>query len=317
MIWEQEPLFAKARLFFQRASNDSSNEPLYGLWCSLCLELLARAALASISPTLLAKPDNDHKHLLHALDRGSEKNPRISISATKVFGLCNNLFAEFDDDDEQISLALTNRRNEELHSGGAAFEEYPSSQWLTGFYHACNSLCSAISVPLESLFGTEEADVAQDMMSKSRQDAKKRVNDLISAHKTAFLLKSSDEQEKAKLDAESIGSDLATKHHHRVTCPACGSIATVQGRPFGKEYITNNEDEIIVKQAVAPKSFSCSACGLTLDGYVELEVAGLGGHYTRKTTVSPEEYYGLISPYDLDSYIEEYLGSDLREFDNE
>ena len=48
----------------------------------------------------------------------------------------------------------------------------------------------------------------------------------------------------------------------------------------------------------------------------ELDAANLGGHYTRRTTYSPEEYYGLVDPANLEPYIEEYL-ENLREYDNE
>ena len=69
MSWERDPLWAKARLFFGRAFDEPRDDPRFGLWCSLGLELLARAALASISPTLLAAPENTHRYLLHALGR--------------------------------------------------------------------------------------------------------------------------------------------------------------------------------------------------------------------------------------------------------
>jgi hypothetical protein len=55
-----------------------------------------------------------------------------------------------------------------------------------------------------------------------------------------------------------------------------------------------------------------------LNGYAELEAAGLGGHYQRRTTYLPSEYFGLIAPEDLDSYMEERLSHmDMREYDNE
>ena len=73
MSWERDPLWAKARLYFERAFAESREDPRFGLWCSLALELLARAAVASVSPTLLAEPDNEHRFLLHALNRGSEE----------------------------------------------------------------------------------------------------------------------------------------------------------------------------------------------------------------------------------------------------
>ncbi|MBM4019059.1 MAG: hypothetical protein FJ288_12145 [Planctomycetes bacterium] len=316
MSWERDPLWAKARLFFGRAFSESRDEPAFGLWCSLGLELLARAALASISPTLLAEPDNEHKYLLHALNRGSERTPRKSISASQVFALCRTLFPGFTDDDLKAALALLNRRNEELHSGGAAFDEYRPNQWLVGFYRACHSLASAMGESLSSLFGQEEAEVANGILTGNQNDVTQRVNSSIAAHRKVFGDRPQEERESAQKKAKELGEQLAVQRHHRVTCPACQSVATVQGTPFGKEHVTPGDDNIVVRQSISPTSFCCSACGLRLEGYAELQAANLGGHYTRRTTYSPEEYYGLVDPENLEPYIEEYL-QNLEEYDNE
>ena len=42
----------------------------------------------------------------------------------------------------------------------------------------------------------------------------------------------------------------------------------------------------------------------------------LGGHYSRKTTYSITEYYGLIDPEDIDQYIDDHI-SRYPEYDNE
>jgi len=316
MSWERDPLIAKAKLFFERAFEGDRDEPTFGLWCSLGLELLARAALASISPTLLAEPDRDHKYLLHALNRGSERIPRKSIAAVQVFGLCRTLFPDFTEDDYKAVLALINRRNEELHSGSAAFDEYPSSQWLAGFYRVCRSLSSAMGESLTSLFGEDEASVANETLTENQNEVRQRVQSSIASHRSVFQSKSEEERLTAATDTEKLGLQLATHRHHRIDCPACQCVATVQGRAFGKEHITPHDGEIVVRQAVVPTSFACSACGLKLEGYTQLETAGLGGHYTRRTTYFPDEYYGLIDPDNLDSYVEEYIAN-LQEYDNE
>lgn len=313
MSWERDPLWAKARLFFERAFDESQDEPMFGLWCSLGLELLARAALAAISPTLLAKPDREHKYLLHALNRGSERIPRISLDAFQVFGLCLALFANFTEDDCKASRALINRRNEELHSGGAAFDEYPSSQWLAGFYRACTSLSSSMGESLVSLFGKDKAAVATEILKENLNDVKQHVKSTIASHRTVFQERTREDKKKAKVKAEELGEKLATQRHHCVSCPACKCVATVQGRTFGKEHVSHGKDEIIVKQTVIPRSFSCSACGLKLEGYAQLQTADLGGHYQRKTTHSPDEFFGLIHP----DNIYDYLGSMEAEYDNE
>jgi len=317
MSWERDPLWAKARLFFERAFSESRDDPAFGLWCSLGLELLARAALASVSPTLLAEPDNEHRYLLHALNRGSERTPRKSIAAAQVFSLCRTLFPPFTEEDFKAALALINRRNEELHSGAAAFDEYRPSQWLAGFYRACRSLSTAMGECLVSLFGEEEANVATRILTENQSDVRQRIQSSIAAHRKVFQDKSEQERKDATTKAEELGSQLAMQRHHRVTCPACQCIATVQGTPFGKDHITQGDGCIVVRQPVSPTSFSCSACGLKLQGYAELEAANLGGHYTRTRTCSPEEYYGLINPEDLGQYMEDYLAGLGDEYDNE
>jgi len=318
MSWERDPLWAKARLFFERAFDESRDAPTFGLWCSLGFELLGRAALASISPTLLAEPDRDHKNLLHALNRGSERTPRKSIAAAQVFALCQTLFPDFGDEEYKIALALTSRRNEELHSGGAGFAEYQASQWLAGFYRACKVLCTAMGESLAGLFGEDEAGVANEALIENLKDVRQRVLKSIASHRTVFQDRSKEERDAAARSAAEQGSHLATRRYHRVCCPACECVALVQGRAFGKEHVSHEDGDIVVRQAVAPTGCACSACGLKLNGYAELEAAGLGGHYQRRTTYLPSEYFGLIAPEDLDSYMEERLSHmDMREYDNE
>ena len=320
MSWDRDPLWAKARLFFDRALNESREDPAFGLWCSLGLELLARAALASVSPTLLAEPDNEHRYLLHALGRGSDRVPRKSISTAQVFALCRQLFgASFTEDDVKSAMALVNRRNEELHTGAAAFEQYQPKEWLPGFYRVSRNLAEAMGETLDSLFGNEEAKVAQETLAQNENDTKQRVNSAVAAYARVFREKPEADRQGAAELAERQGEELAYQRHHRVTCPACRCVATVQGKAFGTEHTTHEEDGIKVRQAVYPTSFSCSACGLQLTGYAELSAAGLGGHYTRTTVYAPEDYYGLINPDDFDTtpYIEEYLRDRYEEYDNE
>jgi hypothetical protein len=313
MSWEREPLLQKARLFFERAFAESREDPAFGLWSSLALELLARAALASISPTLLAEPDNEHRYLLHALGRGSERTQRKSIATVQAFGLCRKLYPAFTEEDFQTAMALANRRNDELHSGAAAFVEYLPNQWLTGFYRACRSLAEAMGESLASVLGEEEAAAGELALQAGREGVRQKVQATIAAHRKVFETKSNEHREAAAKQAKELGDQLASQRHHRVACPACTCIGTVQGTVFGKEHVTHVDGEIIVRQAVSPTSFHCPACDLRLESYSELDAAGIGGHYMRTTTYSPEEYYGLADP---DSIIAEFL-ENQREYDNE
>lgn len=111
------------------------------------------------------------------------------------------------------------------------------------------------------------------------------------------------------------------ERHHKVTCPACGSDATIEGDAFGPERVNHGDQEIEVRQSVTPRVFNCFACGLKLTGYAELDAADLAGIYTRRTTFSPEDYYGLIDPEtaDMSEYVERYLqeAQKYQEYDNE
>jgi len=317
MSWERDPLWAKAKLFFERAFSEPREEPLFGLWCSLGLELLGRAALASVSPTLLADP-RDHNNLLYALNRYLGGTPRNSIASRQVFVLCKTLFPQFyNEEDYTISIALLNRRNEELHTGGAAFQEYTATKWLAGFYKACNSLCCSMDETLVSIFGEEEAHVAEEIITENKKEVFHRVSEAIATHRKRFESKPEPEREEARIQSNKRGNELSLKRHHCVTCPACGCTATKQGTAFGKENISHEEDSIVVRQAVTPISFECQACGLNLSGYAELEAANLGGQYTRTTTYTPEEYYGLVNEKDTYEFDEDAALGHYPEYDNE
>jgi hypothetical protein len=317
MSWERDPLWAKARLFFGRAVNTPRDDPTFGLWCSLGLELLARAALASVSPTLLAQPDPAQRNLLHVVHRESEIPFPKSISASVVFDLCRKIFPAFSKEDRKVASALLHLRNEEVHSGAAAFDQYSPSHWLIGFYHACQSLSTVLGETLAELFGEDEAKFAERLLAENRDNLRNTVLTAIAAYKKVFSTRDPGEQKALRAQAEELAGELSAKRHHRVVCPSCGCTATLQGTPFGKEHVTHEEEgAIVVRQAVSPTDFSCSACGLKLSTYAEVETAGLGEHYTRTTTYSPEDYYGLINPDDLDSYLASQA-EDVLEFDNE
>ena len=320
MSWEKEPLWTKAKLYFERGFTFSREDPQFGLWCALGLELLARAALASVSPTLLAASHNDHRFLLHALGRGSKEVNRRSIPAVKVFELCKTLFPRFSQDNVKAAMALVSRRNEELHSGAAAFEEYPCKYWLAGFYACCDVLTAELGETLDRLFGTAEAHIAREALEKLEDETINRVTNLLATHKTKFLALSAAERKEATAKADKLGRELSHQKHHRVSCPACGCVATVQGDTLGSENISYEDDKIIVRQAVSPRIFSCPACSLRLSGHAELKAASLATPYTRTSRYSPEEYYGLIHPDDTDTVqqlLDDYLRAMASEYDNE
>jgi hypothetical protein len=231
--------------------------------------------------------------------------------------LCKTLIADFTDTNYKIALAIIGRRNEEVHSGGAAFSEYPTQQWIAGFYKCCKILSESQGENLTTLLGEEIAKEAELIQSEIETKVFEKTKSLIAAHKKVFETKEEDERILLTAEAVKKGELLAHREHHRVSCPACSCVATVQGESYGKDQIENKEDEIIVRQSIVPTKFVCSACGLKLNGYGELSSAGIADHYTRRINYTPEDFYEMVNPEDRDSmaaYAEEH---GFYEFNND
>lgn len=83
--WTAESLFAKAHLYVEQMEEATADDWQHGLWSALSLELLARAALAHISPTLLADA-SDWRNLMYALGNPptAKKFSPASISTNEV-----------------------------------------------------------------------------------------------------------------------------------------------------------------------------------------------------------------------------------------
>lgn len=95
--YDSEALWLKAKLFINRAmdSNDRSEDER-SLWCSLGLELLAKAALARVSPLLIAAPTEEGRNLLIASGLISGEASMKTVGAQTLYKRCGWAFRPFD-----------------------------------------------------------------------------------------------------------------------------------------------------------------------------------------------------------------------------
>ncbi len=318
MTWTSDSLTSKAKLFFEKAFAEERSSPFFGLFCSLGLEFLVRSSVAWTSPTLLARGDSNQQNLLAVL--GHEPPQKAtSISVSLAADLCARLYSGFTEKDRQFVRTMFERRNAELHSGQAAFEAWPANQWIADFYRCCQSLCNVQDIALAEVIGSEDK-TAQRVLEQTQREVITKVKLEIQECRSAFQDLDGAEQESRMAEAEKRGELLSRQRHHRVKCPACGCIATVQGFPFGEAVIVHGDGEIIEKISVLPETFECAACSLKLKGHAELNVAEVGEVYTRTTIYSPSEFYDLIDPEsdDMSYYVDKYLDIMGRyEYDNE
>lgn len=291
----EEALFAKALVYVERMESHPPDDSELGFWSALSLELLARAALAHVSPSLLADAKN-WRNLMHALGREptAKKYSPTSIPTTEVLARLNELVPEFTEEAAGFCTKHADRRNAELHTGELAFTSLGTSEWLPRFYSACSILLKSMGRDLSEFVSDPKA--AQEMIDSLGDAAAKAVKQDINAHAQVWSNKNDEEREQAVARATAWATRQAG---HRVVCPACGSQALVQGNPSGTVATSVNEDEVVQRQPMLPSAFECIACGLRISGLSKLSACGLGDAFTARSTYTVAEFFGLYTEDDL------------------
>jgi transcription elongation factor Elf1 len=126
--------------------------------------------------------------------------------------------------------------------------------------------------------------------------AAKSVGADVKAHRTIWEQMGAEDQKRAEEQALIWAS---RRLGHRVTCPACGNPALVQGSAHGPVTTITEEDQIVQKQTMLPSLFECIACGLKISGLSKLSASGLGDAFTATSIFSPAEFYNLHTDEEL------------------
>jgi hypothetical protein len=294
--WDPEALYLKAQRYVQHMSALDSDDWEHALWSGFALEFLARAALANVSPALLAETDKNWTSLYHALGftPTEEKFVPKSIAISEVFKRLTAILPNFTKEHEGFGILHTGRRNAELHTGEPAFDGIKASVWHPRFYQICEILLSSIGTTLGDFVGEDEAKVARELINAAADESAKAVKGEVEAHKKVWLAK--EEQERSKLGAQA--SVWATRQAgHRVNCPSCASQALVAGGPASAPVQKLSDGEITETQEYLPNQLECIACGLRIAGLSRLTVVGLGDRYKKTQVYDAAEYYAPEDDY--------------------
>jgi hypothetical protein len=296
-VWNYDLLWNKAKLYVQRALDEEREDEMFPFWSALALEFLGRATLAYVHPVLLADP-REGENILYTFGYSKSKHTPKSIPAKTVFDRCKSMVPDFTAKEFDICLAIIERRNEELHSGIAPFESFPTKLWLADYYRVSKLLLMFQNKELKDLFGIEGA--AAEIMIKKVEDALiKSVKELIIKHRSDFEKLSEEEMDKSRLDSF-LNIEKAHPHYKKEDiCIACKGGGIITGELIKISDAKMKEDVIEQEFVILPTHFTCFSCGLKLTNHSQLNIAGYGGQYTIKEYYDPVDYHGSgEDPYD-------------------
>jgi hypothetical protein len=288
--WASDILLRKAQRYAEEMLTHTRDEWRFALLSTFVLEFIGRAALAKVSPTLLAE-SKDWNNLYFALGftPNTKKFIPRSINISAVFDRLQVILPSFTPELQGFATVHLNRRNEELHTGGTPLDGIETT-WLSSYYHTCEVLLTSMCEDLTSVFGGSETKFAKKLITAAANKSAKTVHKTINAHKTAWQSKTPEE---TAILASQASHWAMRQSGHRVSCPACNSDALLTGAPISAPQLKLDADEnlIVEKQEFLPAKFECIACQLKIAGYSHLNACGLGMTYTATSTYDAAEYY--------------------------
>lgn len=319
MDWQSEVLYNEAKLYAQRAHNESVDSSLFAFWMSLALELIARSALSQIHPVLLADPrEQDNIH--YAFGIIPKKIP-LSIPSKALYARCSVFIPGFTDKMSTHCLIIADRRNSELHSGAAAFEGIANSTWLPATYEVIEVLLAHLKRDFTDFLGGHGA-VAVEALRDRRDNLVKEVHEKLA--KARKYYGGLTEEERAKLSASADETSThwlkGTTLRKKCLCPACSNTAVIGGETVGRSPVRIDQAETSITREVRvlPNRLRCPYCNLVLTSFQEVREAGRGDIFTVEEHEDPIQFFGIDPEeyVDVEDLISRY-GEQQAEYMNE
>jgi hypothetical protein len=282
--YDHEALWLKAKLFLNRAMEPDSDRAFEerAFWAAAALELLGKAALAKISPLLIAEPKEDGKNILIAAGVLKGEARFVSVSAATVFRRCARAFVPFDADG---AIRVANGRNEYMHSPASGLSPLPEAQWWAQYWSLATTLIEAQDRKLTDLVGQSRVEAVESYLAQNAKNIEFRTQSLIARAKQRFdFERDGSAPTKVQADwANIIKANGQMQYKLEQQCPACSSMGIIEGDEnidVETDYDSwDEEGAVLVRVTVPSERFSCPACRLVLDSLPLIEEAGLPDHF--------------------------------------
>ena len=253
--WSAEALLDKAQEYAEVMLSFHHEDWKFTLWSTLSLELLARAALANISPTLVADSKTSWNNLIYSLGiqpKATNFSPR-AIDISEVFDRLEELNQDFTPELKTFCKSHLSKRNQELHSGAAPFVGIKVTSWLPTYYQACEVLLQSMKDGLERFLGEGEAAFAGRIIAAARDESAKSIRQAVNAHKLVWDNNSIEDKQRLSIQSSTWA---IRQDGHRAQCPSCDCAAILSGSAIAPPIKTITEDEITETQEYLPSRFS-------------------------------------------------------------
>lgn len=302
-----ETLLTKSKLHAKRSIDAKAGdlEVECQLWAASALELLAKAQLAGIHPSLVVDTANTNSLLeANGIKCGT---PVHTITAATAYARLKHTVPNFSTPVHDECKKLAERRNAELHSGEAACAAMPYDSWEPDFWNAADLILKSMDMDLQEWLGAG-GRAPRELLKTYRQAEIKAARQRVKHHATEFKASPLGKLGKAKF-AELVQETAArpisekdfhylyVKHWHHV-CPACKTMGVAAGDEAWEE-VADDQDEAdpgyqIVERGYSPSEFHCPTCGLSLVGDLAVSAAGIDETLveTREEEIKYEPEYG-------------------------
>jgi hypothetical protein len=281
-----DELFNKSKIFIEKAiyKRDQGDYSEFLLWSSLALELLGKAALAYVHPSLVVDP-NDPKGFLVACGY-SRLDDFKTITAKTVFERLHNTLSinRFDQKTKDFCMSLANKRNAELHSGLIPFDGVQIETWVPKLWDVYKILLDFQQKTLTDFVGEQEAINAEEIINDHSQTIQKLIELRVERHRQAY------KEKYAFHSPQQIVYDLDIDQEI-IDCPSCSNDGIADGELSDKEYVGRDPDEPwieLIDETYAVTSFRCLYCDLKLNGYDEIDFSGIDPTFIKRVEDEPD-----------------------------
>jgi hypothetical protein len=264
-------------------------------------ELLGKAKLASVHPSLIVDRDFDSLLLLCADGKHTQRAPWNikTITATEVLKRCNQLLPRLRDFEKRLIL-LAEYRNSAIHLGEIIEDE--KKEIFHAFLAGTALLVDEMGITRDKYFG-EYTPMVETHLDDSLAEANKEVAERLARAKTVYR------QRYAALDnaqlqvvVKSIEASYPVEKYECLLteCPSCGQPGLLSGSHVVDWDVDYDNDGSISGGypivTMTASNFLCFFCDLVLEGTIELQAAGMPETVDIENP-DPEDFYDSPDEY--------------------